>query len=99
MGRLRCGRGLQLSTRYLGWARGMQPAIGILWDDAKEYVAWLSRTTGRLYRLPSEAEREYVARAGTTTAYWWGDAFASAQANCAPAVRELIPASDDDVEP
>jgi formylglycine-generating enzyme required for sulfatase activity len=82
-----------------GWGRGRQPAINLLWDDAKAYVAWLSRTTGRLYRLPSEAEREYVARAGTTTAYWWGDAFASAQANCAPSDRELIPASADDLQP
>jgi formylglycine-generating enzyme required for sulfatase activity len=51
-----------------GWGRGSQPVINILWDDAQEYVTWLSRATGRTYRLLSEAEREYVARAGTTTA-------------------------------
>jgi formylglycine-generating enzyme required for sulfatase activity len=82
-----------------GWGRGRQPAINILWDDAKDYVAWLSRSTNRPYRLPSEAEREYVARAGTTTAYWWGDSFVPAQANCAPADGELIPASIGDVQP
>lgn len=82
-----------------GWGRGRQPAINILWDDAKDYVAWLSRTTGRPYRLPSEAEREYAARAGTTTAYWFGDSFVPAQANCAPGDRELIPASTGDVQP
>ena len=48
-------------------------AGGLLWEEAKEYVAWLSRATGRSYRLLSEAEREYVTRAGSTTAFWWGD--------------------------
>jgi formylglycine-generating enzyme required for sulfatase activity len=46
---------------------------GILWEEARDYVAWLSRKTGRTYRLLSEAEREYVTRAGSTTAFWWGD--------------------------
>jgi formylglycine-generating enzyme required for sulfatase activity len=82
-----------------GWGRGRQPAINILWNDAKDYVAWLSRSTNRPYRLPSEAEREYVARAGTTTAYWWGDSFFPAQANCAPGDGEPIPASIGDVQP
>ena len=53
---------------------GRQAAGNLLWDDAKEYVRWLSRVTGRPYRLLSEAEREYVTRGGTTTAFWWGDA-------------------------
>lgn len=57
-------------------ARGREPVTNILWDEAKEYVEWLSRATGRPYRLLSESEREYVARAGTTSAFWWGDAFA-----------------------
>ena len=65
-----------------GWGREDRPVLTILWDDAKEYVWWLSKITGKTYRLLSEAEYEYVARAGTTTAFWWGDSFEAAQANC-----------------
>ncbi|WP_354049520.1 formylglycine-generating enzyme family protein [Bradyrhizobium sp. LB12.1] len=53
-----------------------KPVTNIQWAEAKEYVDWLSRATGKPYRLLSESEREYVARAGTTTAFWWGDSFA-----------------------
>lgn len=48
---------------------------------AKAYVAWLSTTTGKTYRLPSETEREYATRAGTATPYWWGEAITTDQAN------------------
>jgi formylglycine-generating enzyme required for sulfatase activity len=64
-----------------GWGRGRMPVILVSWDDAKAYVAWLSRKTGKPYRLLSEAEREYVTRAGTTTPYWWGSSISSEQAN------------------
>jgi formylglycine-generating enzyme required for sulfatase activity len=50
------------------------------WEDAKAYAAWLSGKTGKTYRLLSEAEREYVTRAGTTTPYWWGSSITN-QAN------------------
>lgn len=80
------------------WGRGSQPVTDLLWDDAKEYVAWLSRTTGRPYRLLSEAEREYVTRAGTMTAYWWGDSFEPTQANCAFDKLELTSASIGDLQ-
>ncbi len=55
------------------WGRGSRPVLYVSWKDAKEYVAWLSRKTGKPYRLLSEAEWEYAARAGTTTKYYWGD--------------------------
>jgi formylglycine-generating enzyme required for sulfatase activity len=54
------------------FGRGRMPAQGISFDAAKSYLAWLSRKVGRTYRLPSESEREYFARAGTTTAFWFG---------------------------
>ena len=64
-----------------GWGRGKRPVININWNDAKAYVAWLSRKTGKTYRLLSEAEREYVTRAGTTTPFWWGSTISTGQAN------------------
>jgi formylglycine-generating enzyme required for sulfatase activity len=56
-----------------GWGRGRQPMIQVTWEDAHSYVRWFSRMTGKPYRLLSEAEWEYAARAGTNTAYPWGD--------------------------
>ena len=66
-----------------GWGRGRRPVINVSWDDAKAYVRWLNRKTGKQYRLPSEAEWEYAARAGTTTRYNWGDDIGRNRANCA----------------
>ena len=66
-----------------GWGRGRQPVIYVNWDDAQQYVAWLSRVTGRPYRLLTEAEWEYAARAGTKTTYYWGDEIGKGNANCA----------------
>ena len=64
------------------WGRGDRPVINVSWLDAKEFVAWISQKTGQTYRLPSEAEWEYAARAGTDTPYWWGRDAGSRQANC-----------------
>ncbi|WP_395665740.1 bifunctional serine/threonine-protein kinase/formylglycine-generating enzyme family protein [Methylocella sp.] len=58
------------------------PAHNLSFDDAKQYVAWLSGATGRRYRLPSEAEWEYAARGGVTTKFWWGDAFRPGMSAC-----------------
>lgn len=64
-----------------GWGRGDRPVINVNWEDAQAYVRWLSGETGRRYRLPTEAEWEYAARAGTTTAYWWGEQFDGSRVN------------------
>jgi formylglycine-generating enzyme required for sulfatase activity len=65
-----------------GFGRGKRPVINVSWIDAKRYVAWLSKMTGRTYRLLTEAEWEYAARAGTQTAYSWGDEIGEGNANC-----------------
>jgi formylglycine-generating enzyme required for sulfatase activity len=64
-----------------GWGRGRRPVVDVSWSDAKAYVAWLSSKTGKAYRLLSEAEREYVTRAGTKTPFWWGASITPEQAN------------------
>jgi len=64
-----------------GWGRGKRPVINVSWDDAKTYVSWLSKKTGKTYRLLSEAEREYVTRAGTTAPFWWGSSISPTKAN------------------
>lgn len=64
-----------------GWGREDRPVINVSWNDAGAYAAWLSKRTGQSYRLLSEAEREYVTRAGTVTPFWWGDAIKPDQAN------------------
>ena len=65
-----------------GWGRGQRPVIYVSWDDAKQYVAWLANVTGKPYRLVTEAEYEYATRAGTTTAYPWGNDIGENKANC-----------------
>jgi formylglycine-generating enzyme required for sulfatase activity len=65
-----------------GWGRGNRPVIDVSWDDAKAFVSWLARKTGKSYRLPTEAEWEYAARAGTTSPFWWGRTPGPDHANC-----------------
>jgi formylglycine-generating enzyme required for sulfatase activity len=65
-----------------GWGRGNRPVINVSWHDATAYTEWLSNQTGKQYRLPTEAEWEYAARAGTETKYWWGNDIGTNKANC-----------------
>ena len=65
----------------LGWGRDDRPVIDVNWDDAKRYVEWLSKKTGETYRLLSESEWEYAARAGTTTPFHTGATITAGQAN------------------
>ncbi len=59
---------------YPGHAGGNHPVVGVSWYDAQAFVRWLNKKTGKeKYRLLSESEFEYAARAGTTTIYWWGN--------------------------
>ena len=64
-----------------GWGRGNRPVMNVSWEDAQGYVEWLSQETGEHYRLPSEAEWEYAARAGSTTKYFWGNSPSGRYAN------------------
>jgi formylglycine-generating enzyme required for sulfatase activity/class 3 adenylate cyclase len=58
------------------------PVHNVSWTDAQQYVTWLSLLTGQKYRLPTEAEWEYAARATTSTRYWWGNQIVVDMANC-----------------
>jgi formylglycine-generating enzyme required for sulfatase activity len=64
-----------------GWGRADRPVVNVSFEDAKAYVKWISQKTGRNYRLLSEAEREYVTRAGTKTPFCWGTSITPEQAN------------------
>jgi formylglycine-generating enzyme required for sulfatase activity len=65
-----------------GLGRGRRPVINVTWHAANQYVAWLSKMTGKSYRLLTEAEWEYAARAGATTPYFWGEEIGIGNANC-----------------
>jgi formylglycine-generating enzyme required for sulfatase activity len=74
-----------------GWGRGRRPVINVSWDDAKAYASWLSEKTGKIYRLPTEAEREYVTRASTQTPFCFGTDISTSQANYGGDRRKTVP--------
>ena len=74
-----------------GWGRSNRPVMMVNWGDAKTYVRWLNRKTGHEYRLPSESEWEYAARAGTKTAYHFGGRIDSSQANYSSNPGKTVP--------
>ena len=65
-----------------GWGRGSHPVVDVTWEDARAYVQWLSRSTGRDDRRPSESEWEYAAGAGQRTFFWWGNEPGQGRAVC-----------------
>lgn len=73
--------GCQHEPGDAGWGRGQRPVINVSWNDAHEYVRWLSRETGMRWRLPTEAEWEYAGRAGTRTPFSTGACISTRQAN------------------
>ena len=64
------------------WGRGTRPVINITFAQAMGYAAWLAKSTGKPYRLPTEAEWEFAARGGVSSDYWWGNEIGSNRANC-----------------
>jgi formylglycine-generating enzyme required for sulfatase activity len=66
------------------WGRGQQPVVNVNWNDAQDYARWLSAKTGHTYRLLTESEWEYAARAGTSTPFYFGDTISVDQANYDP---------------
>jgi formylglycine-generating enzyme required for sulfatase activity len=71
------------------YGRGPKPVIKLTWAEAKQYIEWLSQMTGQNYRMLTEAEFEFAARAGTATAFPWGDDILAGKANCAECGNQL----------
>jgi formylglycine-generating enzyme required for sulfatase activity/serine/threonine protein kinase len=76
-------KGCSHKPLYYGWGRGNRPVINVSYEDiTNQFIPWLNKATGQRFRLPSEAEWEYAARAGSTTNYSWGNSVGSNRANC-----------------
>jgi len=74
-----------------GWGQGQQPVINVSWEDSKSYVMWISGRTGKAYRLLTEAEWEYIARAGSESMYPWGPVIDPSKANYGNFKARTIP--------
>jgi formylglycine-generating enzyme required for sulfatase activity len=74
-----------------GHDRSRHPVTFVSWEDARDYTQWLSRQTGKRYRLPTEAEWEYAARSGSAEAYWWGRTLGKGRAHCLTCGNALDP--------
>lgn len=74
-----------------GWGRGQQPVVQITREDALAYAEWLSKETGKSYRLPTATQWEYAARAGATTPYYFGESIRADQANVASRLGKPSP--------
>ncbi len=81
------------------WERDNRPVIYVSWHDAMAYTEWLSEQTGQQYRLPTEAEWEYAARAGTETDYWWGNDIDETKANYNSNIGQTTPVGDYEANP
>ncbi|WGD56339.1 SUMF1/EgtB/PvdO family nonheme iron enzyme [Bradyrhizobium sp. CB1650] len=81
-------RGCTYRPDDAGAGRGRRPVSDVDWNDAKTYVVWLSQKTGKMYRLPTESEWEYSARAATSSAYPWGRSVDKDRANCSGCTSE-----------
>jgi len=79
-----------------GWGRGKRPVINVSWNDAQAYLSWLSKTTGKRYRMPTDAEWEFSARGYSTEQFWWGkeaddaSSFANCRYGCKPWLSALF---------
>ena len=81
-------RGCTYRPDDAGTGCGRRPVTDVDWNDAKTYAAWLSRKTGKTYRLPTESEWEYAARGATSSTYSWGRSVEKDRANCAGCTSE-----------
>ncbi len=81
--------GCQAKPNDHKWGRGRRPVVNITFANVGNYLRWITSKTGHSYRLPTEAEWEYAARAGTATAYSWGDEVGMDNANCRTCAPEI----------
>lgn len=75
-------QGCSYMPRDMSWGRKARPVVNVSWHDAQQYISWLNTKTGLNFRLPTEREWEFAARAGTSSRYFWGNEIGDNHANC-----------------